>query len=222
MRVGWIIGLTAVCILGVAWRQGASPAVADNQLVTAASAVLPVGFGGEDKHAYVGSKKCKMCHSTQHKSWSKTKMGQAFETLKAGNKAEAKKKHGLDPTKDYTKDETCLKCHVTGFGAKGGYAIPAGDDKKAAKKAKALEGVGCESCHGAGAAYVKLHKEIQKSKRTYTQDEMIAVGAVLPTKEVCVKCHNDTGPTFDKSKPFDFDTAKAKDAHEHKELKQRG
>ena len=49
-----------------------------------------------------------MCHLKEWKSWSQTKMAQAFEQLKPGERTEAKKTAGLDPDKDYTQDETCL------------------------------------------------------------------------------------------------------------------
>ena len=73
-----------------------------------------------DDHAYVGSKKCKMCHLKEYKSWSETKMANSFDTLKPGERAEAKTKAGLDPDKDYTTDATCIACHVTGDGKEGG------------------------------------------------------------------------------------------------------
>ncbi len=199
----------------------AAPAVADNQLVTAATTLSPSFLGSGPERSYVGSKSCKKCHIAQHKSWSKNKLAKAMETLKPGAAAEAKKKHGLDPEKDYTKDEACLKCHSTGFGEKGGYAVPDSADKKAVKKAKSLEGVGCEACHGAGSEYSKLFKEIQKSKRTYKIEELYEAGLSKMGAEVCVKCHNDQSPTFNKDEPFDFEKEKAKEIHEHKELKQR-
>ncbi len=174
------------------------------------------------KFKYVGSKSCKKCHSSvQHKTWAKTKMGRAFETLKPGEANEAKEKHNLDPTKDYTQDTTCLKCHTTGFGHDGGYFIPDPNDKKAVRKAKKLEGVGCESCHGPGSEYNKLFKEIQDSKRKYKVEELYAVGLRKITKETCVTCHNEQSPTIDAGAPFDFETMKDKDLHERQEMKQR-
>jgi hypothetical protein len=222
MKLRLLICLTVVVGgVSLALWPGATPAVADHQLVTAATALAPVVLGSGPEYSYVGSKACKKCHLAVYKSWSKNKLAKALETLKPGQAAEAKKKHGLDPEKDYTKDETCLKCHSTGFGEKGGYAVPDPADKKAVKKAKNLEGVGCESCHGPGSEYSKLFKEIQKSKRTYTLEEVQAAGLSKMGPEVCTKCHNDQGPTFNKDEPFDFEKQKAKELHEHKELKQR-
>lgn len=171
---------------------------------------------------YVGSKSCKKCHSAvQHKSWAKTKMGQAFETLKPGIAKEMKEKHHLDATKDYTQDATCLKCHTTGFGEAGGYVIPDPDDKKAVRKAKRLEGVGCESCHGPGSEYNKLFKEILVSRRKYKVEELYAAGLHKITKDTCIACHNEESPTIDAGTPFDFETMKDKDLHDRQEMKQR-
>ncbi len=182
----------------------------------------PAASGEETKFTYVGSKSCKKCHSAvEHKTWAKTKMGQAFETLKPGNAKEAKAKHKLDPEKDYTQDVTCLKCHTTGFGHESGYFIPDAGDKKAVRKAKKLENVGCESCHGPGSGYAKLFKEIQSSKRKYKIEELYAVGLRQITKETCTSCHNEDNPTFDASTPFDFEKMKDQDTHERSGMKQR-
>jgi formate-dependent nitrite reductase cytochrome c552 subunit len=179
------------------------------------------GKPAEEKYSYVGSKSCKKCHIKLYKSWEATKSAKAFETLKPGQAAEAKKKHGLDPEKDYTKDESCLKCHVTGFGKKGGYAIPDAADEKAVKEAAALEGSGCESCHGPGSAYIEVFQEINKSKRMYKVDELYAAGLHKMGPPVCAECHNDKSPTYTEEKKLDYAKAKDRETHEHSPLKQR-
>jgi len=176
---------------------------------------------GGDKYSYVGSKSCKKCHMKLYKSWAETKSAKAFETLKPGQAAEAKTKYGLDPAKDYTKDESCLKCHVTGFGHASGYTIPDPADKKAVKRAKTLEGSGCESCHGPGSAYSVVFKEIQKSKRKYKVDELYAVGLRKRDASACTNCHNDKSPTYDESKKFDYEKSKGEATHAHAPLKLR-
>jgi hypothetical protein len=147
--------MAAVLVLsgiGLWARGGASPTAA---MAAPDSAQIAVS---ESDYTYVGTKKCKSCHLDVHKSWEKTKMGTAFETLKPGHAREAKLSFGFDADKDYTADATCLPCHTTGFGKPGGYEIPA--DKRAARKMKARQGVGCESCHGPGSEYVEIFTEI--------------------------------------------------------------
>lgn len=187
-----------------------------------ASAALSATFAVQDtKYEYVGSSKCKMCHLSEHKSWKKTAMGRAFTTLKPGKAVEAKEKHGLDPNKDYTTDETCLACHTTGYGHPGGYAIPAADDKKAARAAKKLRDVGCEACHGPGSEYIKVFKDIFRTKRKYKVAELYAVGLTKIDAATCTTCHNENNPTYDPADPFDFEKAVDTETHDRKELKQR-
>jgi hypothetical protein len=181
-----------------------------------ASSLFVVGLGDAE---FVGSAKCKKCHLAEHKGWEKTPHATALEALKPGNAAETKTKFKLDPAKDYSKDAACIVCHTVGFGKPGGYQVPA--DEEAAKKVKALEGVGCEACHGAGGKYMDLHEEIMKSKRKYKEDEMLAAGVIKPDATVCTGCHNEKGPTHDPAVKFDFAAMKEKGAHAATPLKQR-
>lgn len=222
MKLRWVI-LSGIGFLGIGatFWQAASPAVACGpHVVTAATAVMPLALADEE-YSYVGNKTCKKCHIKLYKSWEKTRMGKAFEILKPGNSKEAKEKFGIDPGKDFTKDEKCLKCHTTGFGKPGGYTIPDPDDKKAVRTAKKFEGVGCEMCHGPGSAYSKVFKEIQKSKRKYKVEELYAVGLRKIDEDGCLTCHNEESPTINKGDEFDYEDRKDKGTHEHIPLKQR-
>lgn len=170
-----------------------------------AASAMPVAAGD---HAYVGSKKCKACHLKQYKSWAKTKMAKAFDLLKPGVAAEAKKAAKLDPDKDYTTDGECVACHVTGFGKEGGFVDIASTPK--------LAGVGCENCHGAGGTYIKKEYMHLKNKE-YKKADIVAVGLVdTVSAEQCTGCHNDKSPFF---KEFDFAKAKGEDSHENFPLK---
>jgi hypothetical protein len=225
---GRMIG-TLVVALGmmvlVAWGL-TSPVSADHNVAAVSSApqmVAAAGLAeGEEEYSYVGSKKCKMCHKEQYKSWEQTKKFKTLDILKPGESAESKTKAGLDPSKDYTKDESCLECHTTGFGKKGGYAIPDPADEKAVKKAGKLAGGGCECCHGPGSAYVELHKEIKKAKRMYKVEEMYAVGLTKIEEKTCTACHNEKSPTYDPTaSPFDFEKMKDDGGHDHFPLQYR-
>lgn len=214
--------LLSVAVLGlVYWAPGLlARAAAQEQVTTtaAAAATLP-GVSGE--YEYVGSNKCKKCHIKEYKSWEDTKMAKAFETLKPGQASEAKQKFNLDPAKDYTKDETCLACHTTGYGKAGGYAIPDPNDAKAVRAMSKLEGVGCESCHGPGSAYIDVFEEIMKSRRKYKVDELYAVGLTKIEATTCTECHNDKSPTHTEAFDFEKQKEKKEELHEHVELQQR-
>lgn len=151
-------------------------------------------------HNYVGVKKCKTCHNqekggAQFLKWSESKHAKAFATLATPKALEIAKAKGIA---DPQKSDDCLKCHVTGHG------------KPAARFAASFadtNGVGCETCHGAGADYMKM-KTMQgiRDKTLKAED----YGLVMPTKELCVECHNDKSPTF---KEFNWKADSTKIAH---------
>lgn len=167
---------------------------------------------------FVGAESCKKCHLKQYKSWKETDMAKAFDTLKPGEKKEAKEKWKLDPAKDYTQEEKCLKCHTTGYGEPGGYPVLGGewtDDQK--KLAEARQGVQCEACHGPGSLQIPVKKENKEYKLADLKD----LGWRAADEQNCLACHNKDSPTIAPDERFDFDKKKTeKDKlHEHVELK---
>ncbi|MBI5836541.1 MAG: cytochrome c family protein [Candidatus Eisenbacteria bacterium] len=154
----------------------------------------------EVAHKYVGAAKCKMCHNAaakgaQFKVWSESAHAKAFTVLASDEAKKIGKEKGIA---DPQKDAKCLKCHVTGHG-KAAAMFEA--------SFKAEDGVGCESCHGAGKDYMPMPvmKAIKAGKTAAA-----SVGLVKPTEKECVVCHNSESPTF---KAFDFKAAAAKIAH---------
>lgn len=129
---------------------------------------------------YIGSNACS-CHKAHVSDWKLSTHGRAFETLKPGVKKRAKIKAGLDPQKDYTKEERCLKCHTTGYRKKGGFI----DINKTADRI----GVGCESCHGPGSEYLSLHESRPGNfDRSQAKSWGQTYGSENP--QVCTACHN--------------------------------
>ncbi len=211
-------------VTGLGFWHIAPAALAKDGLVAAAATITFPAVGGEESaYTYVGSKKCKKCHLKQYRSWAETRMAKAFHILEPGNNKEAKEKFKLDVDKNYTldKSEPCLKCHTVGYGKPGGYAIPDPTDKKAVRRAKKLEGVGCECCHGPGSAYVKVFDEILKSKRKYKVQELYDVGLIKISEVVCTACHNEESPSVNPGDIFDYEKRKDDGIHEHFPLKQR-
>ncbi len=157
---------------------------------------------------YVGSKSCQKCHFKEYGSWQKTKMAQAFNTLKPNQAVESKQKAKLDPAKDYTKDPACVICHVTGYGKPGGYP-EVGKDWNDEEKARAplMEGVGCESCHGPGEKY----SPYKKDNKEYKWADLVKLGAVHPDENNCKSCHNPKSPNYVEFKIAD---KIGKDTHE--------
>lgn len=191
-------------------------------------------------YKYVGTKTCKKCHFDHWKSWSQTKMANSFHVLKPDSQLKPDKEAGLtdawiaeikankttanpkiSPEKDYTVQADCLKCHTTGYGKPGGYAVPDEKDKKAKRKAQQLEGVGCEACHGPGSGYVEIFEDIQDKQRPYTRAELYAAGMKKIGPEVCTKCHTKESPLVGDDYVFDYEKSKDEGTHKHVELKLR-
>jgi formate-dependent nitrite reductase cytochrome c552 subunit len=167
--------------------------------------------GPAKEHEFVGTANCKKCHLKEWKSWSETKMAKAYDSLQPGVAADAKKKAGLDPAKDYTKDQTCVKCHVTGFGKAGGFT--------SVEQTPDRVGVGCEMCHGAGGDYTKSGYMTIDNKE-YKKASLVAAGMVDVVGSVqCVTCHNEESPFVAKGYVFDFGASKDKGTHAKSPLK---
>ncbi len=157
------------------------------------------------EHEYVGPKACAACHMPQYASWRTTKMANAFEALKPGVSVEMKLQHNLDPQLDYTKVATCVGCHVTGYGEKGGFV-----DYETTPH---MAGVSCESCHGPGGSYIA--KGIKKNPQ-FKMVDIVAEGFVHPiTVTQCQGCHNTNSPLVDENYVFDFEANKEKGTHQH-------
>ncbi|UCH85778.1 MAG: cytochrome C554 [Candidatus Latescibacterota bacterium] len=157
-------------------------------------------YSEETQRTFIGASKCKTCHKTeaqgqQYVLWEKAAHSKAYETL-AGESAKAiAKERGIE---DPQTAAECLKCHVTAYGV---------DKKFLGEKYAITDGVGCESCHGAGGDYSKM-----KTMKAITsgETEPASVGLVIPNEKTCVGCHNEESPTF---KEFDFEKMVAKIAH---------
>jgi hypothetical protein len=169
-------------------------------LTAACAAFVIVGAASAADHVFVGATKCATCHKTavqgeQYPKWLASKHAKAYATLATPEAKEVGKKAGVE---DPQKDAKCLKCHVTGYTAAAALHGPKYDP---------TEGVGCESCHGAGGDYIK--KTTMEGIISGTI-EAASVGLIIPDQKTCQGCHNEESPSF---KPFDFEKMKAKIAH---------
>ena len=152
-------------------------------------------FAGD--HLFVGATKCKTCHGkedigNQYAKWANSPHAKAMKTLATDKAKKWATEAGVG---DPTTAEACVKCHTTAYGV---------DAAMLGSKFSHAEGVGCESCHGAGNDY--------KKKAIMTKvDDAKAKGLIIPTEALCVKCHNDKSPAWPGS--FNFKEAVAKIAH---------
>ena len=156
----------------------------------------------EYDHQFIGVAKCKMCHKKEKKGlqyeiWQESAHSKAYETLATPEAKELGEKYGvIDPQKD----SKCLRCHTTGHDAQ---------PKLKGRKYDISEGVGCESCHGAGKDYYK--SKVMKGISNGTVDPQ-SVGLLIPNEQTCKECHNAEGPMPVKEE-FNFRKMWAKIAH---------
>ena len=128
-------------------------------------------------HAFVGTKKCGMCHKGEKGSmvlekWKEAAHSKAYEVLASEEATAIAKEMGV--TGNPQEAGECLECHSTGYGA----------DPKLTAKLVLANGVSCEACHGAGFDYAK--KPIMKDHK-----KSVLKGMVDSPKDVCVNCHKE-------------------------------
>jgi 2',3'-cyclic-nucleotide 2'-phosphodiesterase (5'-nucleotidase family) len=140
---------------------------------------------------FIGTARCKSCHSDAYDVWKNSKHAHAYQTL-------VDAKH--PSMRQY--DGECVVCHVTGFTYKTGYT-----DENTTPR---LKDVGCESCHGPGSAHAndpdnpKWHALMNPWK--FNPKETAAQKAIreLEIDKACQKCHdpeNDMNWAFEKRWP---------------------
>lgn len=127
---------------------------------------LPRRSGAE----FAGTETCGSCHEKAMAVWSRSGHSHALKTLE-------KEGHGRDPD--------CVSCHVTGLEFSTGF--------QSRVVTPTLAEVGCESCHGAGAAHAADPEGVHLPK----------IG-----EQACASCHQ-----VEQSPNFRFETYWPKIAH---------
>jgi YVTN family beta-propeller protein len=143
---------------------------------------------------YVGAARCGSCHQGprmgyQLSLWRLSPHAQAYAALSTPAAAAIARKMGVSGPPQLA--AACLKCHATGGGP--GAAV--------AKSYDLTEGVGCESCHGAGSEYAP--EAVMRDRGAAARSGLLRV-----TARTCAACHAKAH-----GKPFDFTAAKARIAH---------
>lgn len=139
---------------------------------------------------FVGSAKCNECHRQAHAAWAASNHSQAWTNLVKNGRpiAELPQKGSVSKFIGRQYDPDCARCHVTGFGYKGGF-----EDEV---KTPHLFGNGCENCHGPGS----LHAG-QPSNPLYRKPMVLSMEDKDKIGQTCMKCHDlDNDPHFDIAK----------------------
>lgn len=153
---------------------------------------------------YIGAAKCKNCHNSeesgdQYGAWQKAKHSHAFEVLQSPEAKEVAAKLGLG---DPSKEDGCVKCHVTGFGE---------PEDAFGRGWKQELGVQCETCHSQGDAHMKARfQAAMKGKPKDYEPTPEGEIVVTPDASLCLKCHNPESPSY---VPFCYYEARAQIAH---------
>lgn len=106
----------------------------------AGAAAAPV-----DPHLVIGSETCVKCHENEVKVWRSTPHHRTFDELH--RRPEAKEIAARLGIRSIKHDGRCVNCHYT-------QQVDAGSGN-----VHAIEGVSCESCHGAAQHYLDVHHD---------------------------------------------------------------
>ncbi|MEM7353848.1 MAG: multiheme c-type cytochrome [Acidobacteriota bacterium] len=109
----------------------------------AAQAQAPVEFALEDPTKIATAEACGECHVSEYEVWKRTPHAVGFKSLHRGEVAEAiTQRMGFRLMK---RDSPCLTCHYT--------------PTVQGEQLRAVSGVSCENCHGAGQDWIDLHND---------------------------------------------------------------
>ena len=132
-----------------------------------------------DPKKVLGAENCKECHAPIFAAWEKTHHFGSFSAGFAGKPA----MHRTDEAKAILKNlgmrsakrGVCVECHYTGQASSSG-------------RVKTLSGTSCESCHGAGKDWNKIHSN-KEDTAALTKAE--ALGMIRPhhTYAVAANCY---------------------------------
>ncbi len=138
---------------------------------------------------YTGVMKCAECHrgpdmGYQFSRWRMSKHAQAYAVLGTPRAMVIAEEMGVEGSPLISQE--CLSCHSTGhMDSAGGASDTFSID----------EGVGCESCHGAGSRFsvAEIMRNPQKARES---------GLQQVTRSTCMECHAEAH-----GKPFDYEKA---------------
>lgn len=162
---------------------------------------------------YIGAQACKVCHNTEAKerrwdTWMNTAHADALETLRSAASAQIARDRGLKLPAHEAPE--CLRCHVTAYDTAQARALA---------RIRPLDGVQCETCHGAGAEH---QRDVQRAWIEKATGIDVSARIDFPDRDNCVQCHNPESPTWNPKRytlpdgstsGFDYTQAKRRSIH---------
>jgi hypothetical protein len=165
--------------------------------------------GGE----FIGSESCAECHENAWKVWkdglegSPPKHSHAYATLQHPPKR-SKVPRNFDPE--------CLSCHVVGWNPQKYFPYKSGF--MSLESTPELINVGCENCHGPGAAHTAAENgdvELEESEIERLRKEQVLT--LKDAEQKCLECHDlDNSPAFQEEGAFQRYWEKIKHSKEKK------
>jgi len=151
--------------------------------------IFGLGAGGSvasDPAKIVGPNACAECHKQEAAAWKETHHFKTFREMPRRKEAnEIAKRMGVQRIRS---ESLCLSCHYT-VQQKGSNKQP-------------IAGISCESCHGAGEDWIKVHSQFSgKTETTETKAEkaarwklaeskgMIRPSSIYQLAKNCYSCH---------------------------------
>jgi hypothetical protein len=149
----------------------------------------PAGEGSLDPQKIVSAEACGECHASTYAAWKRTTHQTGFRTLHRKAAAEAiAERMGFRLLK---RDSLCLECHYTATVQRD--------------QMRAISGVSCESCHGAGRDWLDVHNDYGGKGLDHTNEDpehrkrrieaSLAAGMRRPSDDLyglmssCYQCH---------------------------------
>lgn len=134
-----------------------------------------------------GPNACAECHKAEAETWQQTHHFKTFREMPRRKKGkEIAKRMGIRRVKS---SELCMNCHFT---------VQKADNRKP----KAVAGISCESCHGGGKSWIKIHSTFSgKTEQTESDAEeaarwqvamsngMIRPPRIYDLAKNCYSCH---------------------------------
>jgi hypothetical protein len=152
---------------------------------------MPAGFaaygaGASDPAKTVGANACAECHKQEAEAWKGTHHFKTFREMPRNAEAnEIARRMGVRRIKS---ESLCLNCHFT---------VQDKDNKE-----EPISGISCESCHGAGQDWIKIHSgysgkkadtesKAEKAARWKLADSkgMIRPSSLYELAKNCYSCH---------------------------------
>lgn len=144
------------------------------------------GAVASDPARIVGPNACAECHTKEAEAWKASHHFRTFREMPRRKEAdEIAKKMGILRIRS---ESVCLDCHYT--------------VQKKESRREPIAGISCESCHGAGADWIKVHSNFSgKTEKTETKAEknarlkladakgMIRPSSLYQLAKNCYGCH---------------------------------